>query len=161
MSPELEFPATEEEYQRAGSKFITFPPGAKVGDVQFRIVEVQMVDWDTPGKSMKCPVKVAEQGPDFGKEDKISFGVDAKGVWKAKEIYLAVTGTDIPMKMGADGKKHPFIDPMVLVGKAAVGCWTMQKGYKGGDPGLGETMYPKLTSLHPASYKPEVASLGI
>jgi len=159
--PELEFPVTEEEYQRAGSKFITFPPEAKVGDVQFRAVEVEMIDWDTPGKSMKCPVKVTEEGIDFGKKEKISFGVDEKGVWKAKEIYLAVTGQNIPMRQGADGRKHPYIDPMALVGKAAVGCWTMQKGYKGGDPTQGETTYPKLISLHPAGYKPMVSGLGI
>lgn len=159
--PELEFPVTEDEYRTAGSKFVTFPPEAKVGDVQFRAVEVGMVDWDTPGKSMKCPIKVTEEGPDQGKEDKISFGVDSKGVWKAKEIYLAVTGADIPMKDGADGNKHPFIDPMALVGKAAVGCWVFQKGYKGGDPAQGEVTYPKLTSLHPAGYQPEATSLGL
>lgn len=159
--PELEFPVDEEEYKRAGSKFITFPPEAKVGDVQFRAVEVGMIDWDTPGKSMKCPVKVIEEGVDFGKEEKISFGVDSKGVWKAKEIYTAITGQDMPMRQGADGKKHPYIDPMALVGKPAVGCWTLQRGLKGGDPNLGETIYPKLVSLHPAGYKPMTSSLGI
>jgi len=38
-SPEFILPVTEEEYQTAGSKFITFPPGAKVGDVEYRDIE--------------------------------------------------------------------------------------------------------------------------
>ena len=150
---------TEEEYHTAGSKFVTFPPGAKVGDALALDIEIGMVDWDTPGQSMKVPITITEEGVDQSKEDKISFGVLPTGIWKGKEIYRAITGGDMPMKAGADGKKHPVIDPMALVGKPAVGLWAMQKGKKGG---VGEEIiYPKLQSILPAGKKPKTEDLGI
>ena len=158
----LELPGvTEEDYQSAGSKFVTFPPGAKVGDSHFLDIEIGMVDWDTPGSSMKVPIKVTEEGPDKGKEEKLSFGVLPNGIWKGKEIYRAITGRDMPMKEGADGKRHPVIDPMALAGKAAVGHWQMQKGVKGGVVGAETVTYPKLVAILPAGGKPTVESLGI
>ena len=108
---------------------------------------------------MKVPITITEEGVDQSKEDKISFGVLPTGIWKGKEIYRAITGGDMPMKAGADGKKHPVIDPMALVGKPAVGLWAMQKGKKGG---VGEEIiYPKLQSILPAGKKPKTEDLGI
>lgn len=161
MSPEFQLPVTEEEYQQAGSKFVTFAANAKVGDSLFLDIEVGMVDWDTPGQSMKVPITVTEECVDKGKEEKISFGVLKSGIWKGKEIYKAITGVDMPMKAGADGVTHPVIDPMALVGKPAVGFWQMVEGYKGGDPNAGTTQYPKLTSILSAGGKPKVEGLGI
>ena len=161
MSPEFQMPVTEEEYQKAGSKFIIFPPGAKTGDNEFRDIEIGMVDWDTPGSSMKVPVTVSEEGPDQLKEDKVSFGVDAKGIWKGRELYKAITREEMPMKPGSDGKNHPVIDPMLLAGKPAVGHWQMQQGYPGGDRNLPPVSYPKLVSILPAGKKPVVEDLGV
>lgn len=159
--PEFVFDMTEEEYEREGSKFITFSPGAKVGDMEYRDIEIGMVDWDTPGSSMKVPVTITEEGADKGKEDKISFGVKKGGIWKGKEIHLAVTGKGMPMKEGSDGNKHPSVDPMALVGKPAVGAWQMQKGYPGGDETKPAVFYPKLISIMSPGTKPKVESLGI
>ena len=159
MATEQEFilPVTEEEYESAGSKFITFPPGSKVGDVQYRDIECGMLDWDTPGKSMKIEITVTEEGVDNGKAEKISFGVDAKGIWKGKQIYKAITGEDMPMKKGADGKSHPAPKAMATAGKAAVGVWFMNEGKKGG---VGETVYyPKLQDVLPEGSKPNTESL--
>jgi len=148
---------TEEEYESAGSKFINFPPGAKVGDVQYRDIECGMLDWDTPGRSMKIDISVIEEGIDYGKSEKISFGVNAAGIWKGKQIYLAITGEDMPMKPGADGKNHPAPKAMATAGKAAVGVWAMSEGKKGG---VGDTvMYPKLQDILPAGSKPSTESL--
>jgi len=152
---------TEEEYMQSGSKFVVFPPGARVGSVEYRNIEVGMLDWDTPGNSMKVPVTITEDGPDKGKEDKISFGVKKSGIWKGKEIHLAITGKEMPMKNGADGKTHPVINSMELVGKPAVGMWEMTGGHPGGDETKPMTFYPKLTSILPAGGKPEVESLGL
>lgn len=152
---------TEEEYETAGSKFITFPPGAQVGDSQFRTVEVTDFDWDTPGTSMKVEVKVTEEGPDQGKEEKLSFGVGKLGIWKGREIYLAVAGKEMPMAEGAGGKRHPAPDPMDLVGKPAEGHWQMQAGVKGGVPGGEPVLYPKLVALLKAGTRPKVEGLGI
>jgi len=155
---EFQLPATEEEYQRAGSKFVTFPPNAKVGDSLFLDIEIGMIDWDTPGVSMKVPVTVTEEGLDKNKTDKISFGVKADGIWKGREIYKAILEEEMPMKSGADGKKHPVIDPMALAGKPAVGCWQLQEGKKGG---VGETVvYPKLQTILSPRSKPKVEGLG-
>lgn len=155
-SPEFILPVTEEEYQTAGSKFITFPPGAKVGDVEYRDIETGMLDWDTPNKSMKIEVVVTEE-KDNGKTEKISFGVDSKGIWKGKALYQAITGHEMPMKRAADGKNHPAPSGMDTAGKSAVGVWIMNEGKKGG---VGDTVYyPKLQDILPAGSKPNQESL--
>lgn len=156
---EFILPVTEEEYEAGGSKFITFMPGAKVGDVQYREIECDMPDWDTAGKSIKFPVTVTEEGPDKGKDGKISTGVDSKSVWKLKELHAAIVGGDLEMKAGADGKKHPVFKPTEYAGKAAVGVWTMMKGTKGGVEGAEEVLYPKLTNILLAGSKPTTESL--
>lgn len=162
MSPEFVFgEVSEEEYKTAGSKWVTFPPDAKVGDKQFLDVEVGMLDWDTPGVSMKAPITVTEEGLDKGKEDKLSFGVKPEGIWKGREIYRAITGNEMPMKEGSDGHKHPSIDPMELVGKPAVGFWQLQRGKKGGVEGAEEVVYPKLIAIMAPGSKPKVEDLGI
>ncbi len=147
---------TEDEYNTAGSKFIVFPPGAKVGDVGYRDIEIQAVDWDTPGVSMKVPVIVSEEGPDMGKEEKISFGVTKTSIWKGKEIVKAITGEEMPM---IDG--HPSVPVEKMKGRAAVGMWQMQAGHKGGDPNAEVINYPKLISILSAGSKPEVKDLGL
>jgi len=172
MVDEQEFilPVTEEEYEAGGSKFIAFtgedgnvlPSGAwmkAIGSVNYRAVELGMPDWDTPGKSIKFPVVITEEGVDKAKEDKVATGVDSKSVWKLKEIHAAVIGGDLEMKAGADGKKHPVMKPTEYAGKAAVGVWEMQAGYKGGDPNAGATYYPKLVQLLPAGSTPKTESL--
>ena len=174
MAKELEqefmLPVTEEEYDAAGSKFITFTdkngevvPTGKwkdfVGELNYREIETSMPDWDTPGKSLKFPVVITEDGPDKNKEDKISTGVDTKSIWKLKEISLAVLGHDLEMKVGADKKKHPVFKPTEYVGKAAVGVWEMMAGKKGGVEGAAATYYPKLTQLLAAGSKPTEESL--
>lgn len=158
MSPEIMLPdVTEDEYEKAGSKFIVMLPGETEA---FLDIEIGMLDWDTPGTSMKVPVTVVEEGPNQGKTDKLSFGVRSEGIWKGKEIYRAITGTDPPMKQGSDSKNHPVIDPMVLVGKPAVGFWQKQKGKKGGDPTAEDVTYPKLVSILAPGNKPKVEDLG-
>ncbi len=154
---EFILPVTEEEYETAGSKFVTFPPGAKVGDSVFLDCEVGMPDWDTPGKSLKFPITITEEGADKGKEDKISTGVDSKSVWKLKEIARNVTGNDLAMKKGADGKVHPALNPANYAGKPAVAHYQLITGKKGG---VGEEVqYPKLMEILPTGSKPKIEGL--
>jgi len=154
---EFILPVTEEEYETAGSKFVTFPAGAKIGDDLYLDAELGMPDWDTPGKSLKFPVTVVEEGPDKGKEDKISTGVDTKSIWKLKEIARNVLGTDLAMKPGADGKNHPALNPADYAGKPAVAHYQMIKGVN--QQSGAETIYPKLMALLPAGEKPVTESL--
>ena len=149
--PDLTLPVSKKEYDEADSKFITFPPNAAVGDVQFRNVELGMVDWDTPGRSIKFPVTVIEEGADEGKKDKISAGVKADGVWKLKEI-LKTFGIEVKYVNG-----KPVFNTDELTGKQCVGAWTLQEGHKGGDPTADKVKYPKLTALVLA--KPETETL--
>jgi len=167
---EFILPVTEEEYEAGGSKFIAFtgengnvvPSGGwnrLVGSVNYREVEVGMPDWDTPGKSLKFPIEITEEGMDKGKIDKIATGVDSKSVWKLKEIHTAVVGGELAMKTGSDGKNHPVVKPTEYAGKPAIGVWEMQEGLKGGVEGAGATYYPKLVQLLPAGEKPKTEGL--
>jgi len=147
--------------KEAGSRFITFPPGAKVGDVELREVEVGMLAPDTPGVSMMLPIIVTQEGADFGKQDKISWGVKKdpstgrSGIWKGKEIYQNVAGKDIPL----DENGIANLDSDDLLGKPATGVWQLQKGHKGGDPTAEEVNYPKLIQLLPAGSKPRAEGI--
>lgn len=134
-----------EDYEAAGSKFVTFPAGAKVGDTMLLNLELGLPDWDTPGQSLKFPVTITEEGQDQGKEDKISAGVSKEAIFKLKDFSRNVLGKDLEMKNG-----HPVFKPTEWVGKPAKGEYTMTEGKKGG---VGErVVYPKLTSLYPADY---------
>jgi hypothetical protein len=150
---------TEEEYESAGSKFVTFPVGAKKGDNLYLDCTIGMPDWDTPGKSLKFPIAIVEEGVDQGKEDKLSTGVDTKSIWKLKEIARNVLGKDLAMTKGADDKNHPVVNPTEYVGKAAVAHYQMLEGRKGGLETGEPVMYPKLIALLPAGEKPSVESL--
>ena len=70
--PKLVLPVDEDEYNKAGSRYVTFPPGAPVGAVEYRDAETGAIDWETPNKSMRLPITVTEDGPDKNKEEKIS-----------------------------------------------------------------------------------------
>lgn len=162
--PDLVFPdVTQEEYDTAGSKFITFPAGATPGAVQYRDVEVSDVDWDTPGQSIKIVATVIEEGPDLSKQDKLSFGVvktatGKSGIWKGKLAHIAITGKEMAF-VDTDKGPRPKIDPTELVGKKAIAEYTLQLGHKGGDPEGEEVLYPKLTNFLSAGKKPAVAGL--
>jgi len=157
---------TQEDYEKSGSKFVTFPISSKavkdrVGEELALDVSIGMLDWEKPGESMKVPMTVTQDGPDKAKEEKISFGVKPNGIWKGKEIYRAITGQDMPFKKGSDGKMHPVIDPMKLAGKPAVGIWVMTAGKKGGRDDGEPTYYPKLDRIIPVGQKSQNNSLGI
>ena len=139
---EFILPVTEEEYETAGSKFVTMPVGAKIGDSAYFNAETGMPDWDTPGKSLKFPVTITEAGPDEGKQDKISTGVDTKSIWKLKEIHRAVVGGDLEMKKGGDGKMHPVFKPAIYAGKKTVAHYQMIEGEN--QTTHVKTVYPKL-----------------
>lgn len=144
---ELILPVTAKEYESAGSKFVVFPANAQVGDVQYRDVEIGAVDWGTPGESIKFPVTITEEGADEGKIDKLTCGVKSQAVWKLKET-LRELGVEVKIVNG-----KPRFDTDELTGMTAIGIWTMQEGYKGGDETAEKVRYPKLTAL--VKSKPE------
>lgn len=153
----------EEDFDQAGSKFITFPPGAKVGDMQSRLVEVTPdAGWDTVGSSIKFPIVVVEEGADKGKEDKLSFGIAKNAIWKGKEACIAL-GVDLndvfPTVETADGQKRKKLIPTAVIRKQTYGIWTMQEGLKGGVEGGEKVVYPKLTGFSAEPLQTE--SLGI
>ncbi len=161
---------TEEEYELAGSKFMTFIDKdgkivqsgewkGHIGEDIYLEVESGMPDWDTPGKSLKFPITVVEEGPDKGKADKISTGVDSKSIWKLKEVVKALTGKDLQMKKGGDGKAHPVLNPTEFVGKPAIAHYQLIRGKKGGVATAEDTIYHKLIELLPTGEKPNTESL--
>jgi hypothetical protein len=156
--PEFTLPTTQEEFEKAGSKFITFSPDDEVGKLYYKDIEMDMPDWDTPGQSIKFPVRITEEGPDFGKEDKISAGVSQAGIWKLKDLLKALD-VAVEMRKGADKKVHPVFASEAVAGKPAVGVWQVQIGAKGGDASKGTIKYPKLVNIMPAGSKPAVEEL--
>lgn len=158
--PEFVLDVSQEEFEKAGSKFITFNSDDPVGKLYYKEIEMDVPDWDTAGISMKFPVRVIgpESDPDIGKEDKISCGVSKEAVWKLKDILKAL-GVSYTIKKGADGKARPAFNSDDVAGKKAVGQWEIQIGAKGGDRSKGETKYPKLVSIYPAGYKPATKEL--
>lgn len=156
--PKLVLDTTQEDYEAAGSKFITFSPDDKVGKLYHKPVEMGVPDWDTPGVSIKFPVTIVDD-IDAGKEDKIPCGVGSNALWKLKEVYKNITGSDPKFEKGSDGKNHPVIDPDEIAGKKATAVYEIQMGAKGGDPQAGQTKYPKLINILPAGAKTATESL--
>ena len=156
--PEFIIPTTEEEYEKAGSKFITFSPDDEVGKLYYKDIELDMPDWDTPGQSIKFPLRITEEGPDFGKEDKISAGVTSIGVWKLKDLLNALDVT-VEMRVGADKKKRPVFASEEVAGKAAVGVWQVQMDKRKPEEGGKGVKYPKLINIMPAGSQPAIEEL--
>lgn len=157
MCPEFVLPVTQEEYEKAGSKFITFNTADPVGKLYYKPIELDMPDWDTPGQSIKFPIRITEEGPDFGKEDKLSAGVSQIAIWKLKDILKALD-VAVEMRVGADKKKHPIFDSAAVAGQPAIGCWQIQEGHKDGNPNNPIVKYPKLVSIYPTGYEPPAVS---
>ena len=151
--PEFKIPVTQDEYEKSGSKFIIFSSDDPPGKLYHKPVELDMPDWDTPGQSIKFPVRIASTDSDGGKEDKLSCGVAQNAVWKLKETLFNL-GVDVTFKDDA-----PHFNSEEVAGKKAVGEWEIQMGSKGGDPAQGQTKYPKLVALLPAGFKPSTGSL--
>lgn len=156
MAQEFILPVTSEEYRQAGSKFITMPLGITELELD---IECGMLDWETTGKSLKLPVTVIEEGPNYSRTEKLVFGIDKGGIWKGKEIYHNVTGKEPPsITSPTDGRSHPVFKVEDFLGKPATGFWQLQHGTKGGDPSGEPVVYPKLMSILPprgASYQPQ------
>lgn len=154
---------SEQDYKEAGSKFvdtgITTYTENDIGKSFYFPIEMKDLDWDELNKSMKIDTVVTE-GVNKGHAEKISFGVDQKGIWKGKSLYKNISGKDMPMAQGKDGKLHPTPDTDDIIGKKGVGVWVVTKGIKGGDPTKGSTVYPKLQDIQPAGFKPGSQGTG-
>jgi hypothetical protein len=143
---------SKDDYDAAGSKFITMTPEEKAAGRAYRDVEVGELAWDTPGRSMMIPVVIKEKGVDEGKKEKVSFGISTEAIFKGKEMYRNICGKDMPFEKGSDSKQHPAPDSDALLGKKAVGYWEMATGKKGGTGA--DVQYPKLVSILSAGSKP-------
>jgi len=91
---------------------------------------------------MKLMTTVTD-GADKGHEEKISFGIEARSIWKGKDIYKAITGQDMPIN--AKSKRH-YIPSGTIDGKAAVGMWVMVENTQESKATM--PIYPKLTSIY-------------
>jgi len=149
--PKIGLPVSEKEYKEAGSKFITIPAGAnskeQVGDTIALDIECGMPNWDTPGVSIKFPVKVTEKDSvDYGKADKISCGVSSTAIWKLKDT---VRGLGLESAVTFKNGK-PELDADAFVGTKARGIWVRVKSNT--DPPF---MFAKLQSIVPAGASTE------
>lgn len=131
---------TEEEYDKAGSKF------AEAGA---HLSEMGMPYWKTMGKSIGFPFIIVEEGPDKGKENEIFAGVEKGGVWKLKEILGAI---GIPVNM-VNGK--PQFSAMDCAGKQFLSVWTTQVDTRLPEEGGKGGTYTKPTGALPVGAKVE------
>ena len=149
---EIVLDMNEEELEKAGSKFITIPAGKK--EVSRKIEITMDAGWDTPGKSVKFPIVVIEEGVDLAKTDKLSAGIGKEAVFKIKDCCVAL-GVNYhqfytKVETGDGSKKISFnLNKFVaaVVGKQAYGIWKLQEGWKGGVVGGEKVEYSKLISF--------------
>ena len=143
--PELIIPGiTEEEYEKAGSKF------AAEG---MHLSECGMPEWETPGQSIRFPFTIIE-GDDEGKESKIVAGVKKEALWKLKEMLKAL---GVAITTNKDGQVS--FDPMDCAGKQFMSVWTIEVDSRPASEGGKGGIYTKPTSALPVGAKSE--SLGI
>jgi|WetSurMetagenome_2_1015567.scaffolds.fasta_scaffold207236_1 hypothetical protein len=166
MSPKFVLTGiTKEDYENAGSKFVDvgfdlnnqIEAAKHIGESFFFPIECQALDWDTQGTSMKIDTLVTD-GINKGHEEKVSFGVDKKGIWKGKALYKNITGGEMPFEK-IKGVEYPAPDSEQIEGKKGMGMWTITKGEN--QATKTPTYYPKLMDILPADYKPGKKDLGI
>ena len=136
---------TPEDMEKAGSKFAR--PG-------LHLSEMGLPEWETPGKSIRFPFTIIEEGPDNGKQGKLVCGISPDALWKLKEVLQAV---GVPYKKTADGRVA--FNHMEVVGKQFMSLWTKQKDSRPIEEGGKGTEYTKPTSAYPVGTKEE--DLGI
>jgi len=144
MAPEFVLDVTEEEYEKAGSKFAT--AGA-------RLSECGMPEWKTPGVSIEFPFTIIEEGPDKGKEGSLFCGVVKKSLWKLREMLTAL-GVEYTTK---DGKVT--FDSVQCAGKQFLAVYTKEVDDRPAEEGGTGTHYTKASSALPVGAK--VEDLGI
>lgn len=144
MAPEFVLDVTEEEYEKAGSKFAT--AGA-------RLSECGMPEWKTSGVSIEFPFTIVEEGPDKGKEGSLFCGVGKTSLWKLKEMLTAL-GVEHTMK----NRKVAF-DSVQCAGKQFLAVYTEEVDARPVEEGGTGTHYTKASSALPVGA--EVEELGI
>lgn len=147
---EFVLPINKEEFDKAGSKFITM--GEKETET-YREVEMGMPTWKTTGKSIAFPVIIVK-GIDEGREQEIVAGVDSRGVWKLKDILRAL---GVEFTFTSNGS--PKFSPQEVFGKRAKGKWIKETGRKGGLEDGELVTYPKLVDILPLDANTENALL--
>ena len=162
----LAMQADEDDYKTAGSKFVS-PPATmalsseNLGKRFTMLVKGTGLDWKDPGVSYEFSFSVEDKGANFGMLQSIFGGAQAKSIWSSKKYYLALSGKDMPMAKGADGKQHPNPDPDAIVGKLALGVWEIQKDKRGEDEGGKGIIYPKLVDIIPATGGKSKSDVGV
>lgn len=144
MAPEFVLDVTEEEYEKAGSKFAA--AGA-------RLSECGMPKWKTAGQSIEFPFTIVEEGPDKGKEGSLFCGVGKTSLWKLKEMLTAL-GVQYTLK----NDKVTFND-MQCAGKQFLAVYTEEVDTRSADEGGTGTHYTKASSALPVGAK--VEDLGL
>ena len=158
--------ASEEDYDKASSKFVQPPPtlaliSDNLGKRFTMLVKGMDIDWKEQGISYEFTVAVDEKGANNGMAQSIFGGAKADSIWSSKKYYLALTGKNMPMTKGADGKQHPNPDPDDIKGKAALGVWEIQRDKRGEDEGGKGTIYPKLVDIIPATGAKKSSDVGV
>jgi len=149
MSPDLYLPndVSPEDYDKATSKF------AKAGA---HVSVLGMIEWDTPGESLKFPFTIDENTEDNGKEGKISAGVKKTALWKIRELETALGLKKGELVSNSDGKlvvKEATI--LACVGKKFQTVWTKQVDSRKPEEGGKGGTYTKPTSAIPLGAKVE------
>jgi len=131
------------DYEKSGSKFAA--PG-------LHLAEFKMAAWSIPVRSFKFPFQIIE-GPDSGKEGKITAGANAEGVWKLKEILQSL-GVAVSNKNGKVAWNTEDV-----IGKQAKVLWVTQRDTRTPEEGGKGTTYTKPVSVHPVETTAEDLSI--
>lgn len=131
---------SEEDLLR-GSKFAA--PGEHVS-------ECGTPDWDTPGKSIKFPFTIVEEGDDNGKEGKISCGVKKEAAFKLKEMLEAL---GVAHQLTGDGRVK--FSALECAGKKFKSVWVEQEDTRPVSEGGTGSKYSKAVGALPLAASTE------
>lgn len=137
--PEIQTNMTEEEFEKSSSKF------AEVGE---HLSECIDCDWKTPGKSVFFQFRIIAPGPDEGKENEISVGINPEAAWKLKEIL-----NSLGVENGTVNGKVSF-NTEDCIGKQFITVWSEYKDSRTPEEGGKGTVYTKPDSTKPVQELP-------
>lgn len=144
--PDVILDVSEQDWNEAGSKYVTIPPGASgqeaEGDNITLLCESSLPEWKTPGKSLKWGFTVTEKGINEGKYAEMYPAVTKDGLFKTKQIAEALGASGLVEFKG--GRVVLHLD--LAAGKVARVKFSRELSNRGNFRSIPTEVYPATAS---------------